>query len=84
IVNTPCTGGGDTPAFFVIPVPLITLPGATKHINCGWYGNTKNSHFRKSEKLSISTGCSGNETGITFRINFSVALCIRVGKVSSQ
>ncbi|WP_215411106.1 hypothetical protein, partial [Escherichia coli] len=72
------------PPFFIPTAPLIVLPGATTHINCGWNGNTKNSHFRKSEKLSISTGCSGNETGITFRINFSVALCIRVGKVSSQ
>ncbi|HHY2008654.1 TPA: hypothetical protein ACV2AH_005304, partial [Escherichia coli] len=26
---------------FIIPVPLIALPGAIKHINCGWYGNTK-------------------------------------------
>ncbi|HFO2783799.1 TPA: hypothetical protein ACHJIN_005736, partial [Escherichia coli] len=41
-------GCGDTPVF-ITPVPLIALPGATKHINCGWYGNIKNAHFRKSE-----------------------------------
>ncbi|HFS3812085.1 TPA: hypothetical protein ACHYZQ_005248, partial [Escherichia coli] len=82
IVNTPCTGGGDTPAFFVIPVPLITLPGATKHINCGWYGNTKNSHFRKSEKLSISTGCAGNMISITSRPALSVTVFIRIVNTS--
>ncbi|TJQ25111.1 hypothetical protein C9Z66_19340, partial [Escherichia coli] len=37
----------------------------------------QNTDFRKSEKSSISTGCTKNEISVTSGINFSVALFTR-------
>ncbi|HFD0286892.1 TPA: hypothetical protein ACWCH9_005774, partial [Escherichia coli] len=83
IVVTPSLYRGLVmPPFFIPSAPLIALPSATTHINCGWYGNTKNSHFRKSEKLSISTGCAGNMISITSRPALSVTVFIRIVNTS--
>ncbi len=37
----------------------------------------QNTDFRKSEKSSISTGCTKNESSVTSGINFSVAVFVR-------
>ncbi|HFO2783810.1 TPA: hypothetical protein ACHJIN_005747, partial [Escherichia coli] len=71
IVVTPSLYRGLVmPPFFIPSAPLIVLPGATTHINCGWNGNTKNSHFRKSENYSHQQDApetrSASRTELTF------------------